>query len=348
MGWQVRPAERGDVPSVVDLLQRVFPGVEPSAWSRIFDYEWMDPPDYGILAENDEGEIVGFGGAVYSKRVVDGRPITVCAATSWCVREDYRSTRVAHALARSFIRRKAEEGVPVVMLTLGEHTMRYFRRWSEFNVFRGFHSVRFPRPWSFVRNSAVSDWVQPSEVTPEDVGSVPYRIMKDHEGLYCRVGVLRIRGEAVVVVTRRRIVSVPRPGWALRLKDRMVAAGLTGRRTGRLVDLLAGDVVTTEIVYVSNKAAFRSVLDAAIARIVVRDGVYAVSGDHDLLDLRPPGPDGRQNDYCVFPHGVALEHFDALYSEQVLLPLGPPERADTGMTNALRRPAQAAEAPSSQ
>ena len=107
-------------------------------------------------------------------------------------------------------------------------------------------------------------------------------------------------------------------------------------------------MVTSEIVYVSDERAFRSVLDAAIARIVVRDGVYAVSGDHDLLGLQPPDPEGRQNDYCVFPHGVALESFDALYSEQVLLPLGPPERSSIGTTNAPRRPAQAAEVPSSQ
>lgn len=348
MGWQVRPAERGDVPSVVDLLQRIFPGIAPSAWSRIFEYAWMDPPDHGLLAENEDGEIIGFGGAIYSERMVDGRPVTVCAATSWCVREDYRSTRVAHALARAFIRRNAERGIPVVMLTLGEHTMRYFRRWPDFRVFRGFHSVRFPRPWYFLRSSSVSDWIEPSQVTAEEVGSEPFRIMRDHEGLYCRVGVLRIRNEPVVVVTRRRIVRVARPGWALGLKERMVRAGLTGRISSRVADLLAGDVVTSEIVYVSDEGAFRSVLDAAIARIVVRDGVYAVSGDHDLLGLEPPDPGGRQNDYCVFPHGVALASFDALYSEQVLLPLGPPERASIGMTNAPRRSAQAAEVPSSQ
>ena len=347
MGWQIRPAERGDVPSVVDLLQRIFPGIEPSAWSRIFDYEWMDPPDHGLLAENDEGEVVGFGGAIYSERMVDGRPITVCAATSWCVHEDYRSTRVAHALARAFIRRMADQGIPVVMLTLGEHTMRYFRRWPEFKVFRGFHSVRHPRPWYFLESPAVSDWIEPSRVTREEVGEEPYRIMWDHDGLYCRVGVLKIRDEPVVVVTRRRIVSVSRPGWALRMKDRMIEAGWTGRVGGRVVDLLAGDVVTSEIVYVSNEAAFCSVLDAAIAKIVVRDGVYAVSGDHDLLDLQPPDPDGRQNDYCVFPHGVALGSFDALYSEQVLLPLGPPERGSGGMTNAPRRSAQSADVSSS-
>ena len=86
-GPQVRPAGPADTEPLCKFLHYGFNGVLP----HLFDYQWLDEkPDLGrVLTVGDR--IVGFLGAVYAWRKINGKTGLVCNYTSWYVLPDYRA-----------------------------------------------------------------------------------------------------------------------------------------------------------------------------------------------------------------------------------------------------------------
>ncbi|HEX2135111.1 MAG TPA: hypothetical protein VHG30_04290 [Microvirga sp.] len=86
------------------LHEEFNPQISVAEWRGLFDYRWMeDKPDLGyVLVIGDE--IVGFFGAVYSRRVIRGRVELFCNLTSWFVRPEYRGGGALLLLA--LLRRK--------------------------------------------------------------------------------------------------------------------------------------------------------------------------------------------------------------------------------------------------
>jgi hypothetical protein len=65
-----------------------------SRYRRFLDYGWLaDKPNLGFLIE-DGGEVGGFLGAIYARRVLRGREQSFCNLTSWHVDEKYRALSI--------------------------------------------------------------------------------------------------------------------------------------------------------------------------------------------------------------------------------------------------------------
>ncbi|MCI0387153.1 MAG: hypothetical protein MOB07_00045 [Acidobacteria bacterium] len=60
-------------------------------WRKIFDYQWESGEGYVGYALVDGRKVVGFNGAIFSRRMIDGREVRFCNLTSWVVREQYRT-----------------------------------------------------------------------------------------------------------------------------------------------------------------------------------------------------------------------------------------------------------------
>ena len=80
----VRPAERGDIDSVVDLLfDNMSQKVPKERWRRLLDYPWRPADaDRGRVAV-DGDRIVGFLGLVYVDRPIGGRIERFCNICAW-------------------------------------------------------------------------------------------------------------------------------------------------------------------------------------------------------------------------------------------------------------------------
>lgn len=90
---EVRPAPPEMFEAIYPLLQE-FPQQKLSKelWRRmLFDPPWpVEEPHRGYVLI-DDGQVVGFYGTMFSRRVVRGQPIRFCNLSSWIVKETHRA-----------------------------------------------------------------------------------------------------------------------------------------------------------------------------------------------------------------------------------------------------------------
>src|SRR5262245_50374537 len=60
-------------------------------WRTIFDYQWESGEGYVGYTLVDGRKVVGFNGALFSRRIIGGREVKFCNLTSWIVKEQYRT-----------------------------------------------------------------------------------------------------------------------------------------------------------------------------------------------------------------------------------------------------------------
>ena len=87
----IRPARSGDIDDIITLLQtHMDPAVSRERWGQLFTYSWLtDMPDFGRVAIAG-GRIVGYLGAIYSDRTVDGEIIRFVNPHSWYMEKPAR------------------------------------------------------------------------------------------------------------------------------------------------------------------------------------------------------------------------------------------------------------------
>ena len=315
----VRPVHRSDRPAVVDLLVSSFPAVPPDRWDVLFDYGFVgEPPDFGLLVE-DDGQVVAFFHVLYSDRTVRGQRARFACLNSWCVRADRRGRGVGRLLADAMLAHMEEMDVPALGLTMGPEAMTYFRKRGA-RPFRSFRQVRYAVP-PLLRRPRM-EWVDLDSIGPEAIGQEQHRIMTDHRTLNCNVRALQAAGRVCVVISRRRALEIDRPAWLRRIASGPQKGG--GRPTrwlNRARDLLAGVVVCSEVLHVSDRDLFRRHRRQATFLLAVADRAAAVCGDHELLGLAWPPRDEALTDYLYrgLPEGLGPEDLDVLYSELVVL-----------------------------
>jgi acetoacetyl-CoA synthetase len=94
---RIRAVQKGDIDTICRLLHYGFASeggdsarLLPDVWRRLFSYGWLaDKPDLGLLLEDDD-QVVGFLGKVYSLRHVAGRSGLICGLSSFYVLPKYR------------------------------------------------------------------------------------------------------------------------------------------------------------------------------------------------------------------------------------------------------------------
>ncbi len=93
---RVRPAGRADIRALLSFLDYGFRHPwPPNRWQRLFNYPGVErAPNLGFVLESGH-RLVGFLGAIYHERFIEGRVERFCNLTSWYVHPDFRS----HSLA---------------------------------------------------------------------------------------------------------------------------------------------------------------------------------------------------------------------------------------------------------
>jgi hypothetical protein len=94
----VEPITDSEVQTVAEFLRQEFlklgvTRTRPvSDWLRAMNPPWAaEQPNHGFLLRA-EGRVVGAHLALYSERVIDGRPQRICNLGAWCVAEPYRAS----------------------------------------------------------------------------------------------------------------------------------------------------------------------------------------------------------------------------------------------------------------
>lgn len=122
-GLSTDPILEGDLPAVGEFLHRNLNGrIEAQEWARSVHHPWCNSrPNFGVQLRDGE-RIVGVFLAIYSERLVAGKPERFCNPHSWCVLSEYR--RQGIGLVLRLIR---QPGYHFSMLTPNSKVAEIFR-----------------------------------------------------------------------------------------------------------------------------------------------------------------------------------------------------------------------------
>jgi hypothetical protein len=102
---EVKPITDADIPAVAEFLHLgMSSGRSAAEWRRVMTAPWDgEQPNHGYLLR-DDGRLVGAYLALYSERVIDGRPLRICNLGAWCVAQEHRANGLR--LLRSLLRQR--------------------------------------------------------------------------------------------------------------------------------------------------------------------------------------------------------------------------------------------------
>ena len=102
---EVKPITDADIRSVAEFLHRERPlGSIRGGLARVMTPPWdVEQPNHGYLLR-ENGRVVGAYLALYSERVIDGRPRRICNLGVWCVAGEHRATGLR--MLRSLLRQR--------------------------------------------------------------------------------------------------------------------------------------------------------------------------------------------------------------------------------------------------
>lgn len=102
---QVEPITDADIRTVAEFLRLGMSSTLSVAdWQRAMIAPWdVEQPNHGYLLR-ENGRVVGAYLALYSERMIDGRPRRICNLGTWCVADEHRATGLR--LLRSLLRQR--------------------------------------------------------------------------------------------------------------------------------------------------------------------------------------------------------------------------------------------------
>jgi hypothetical protein len=102
---EVKPITDADIQAVAEFLRNdMGSGVSAADWQRAMTPPWdVEQPNHGYLMR-ENGRVVGAYLALYSERMIDGRPRRICNLGTWCVADKHRATGLR--LQRSLLRQR--------------------------------------------------------------------------------------------------------------------------------------------------------------------------------------------------------------------------------------------------
>ena len=280
---RVRPAGPEDAEAVLPLIERHFgTGIGRDVWRRLFHCPWSgDRPECGWVLDQG-GRIVGFLGAVYSEREIDGRPERFCNLTSMCVDVEHRG--MAPFLIMAAARRT---DCTVTDLSPRPSVLRLLEK-AGFTLLDPGKLIIPP-----LLNAATLAGGRPTIICdPEriraELDQPMRRILDDHVAYGCLALLARRGGRRCLLVVKRRSV----------------------RR-----------VPLSEILFASDPDFLARHIEAIAWTLVARQRTLAVSGDRRLFGPAPPRAFFLKSISMVRSTRLTGEQIDNLYTELVLLPI---------------------------
>ena len=295
-GPRIRAAGPGDIESICRLLDRGFgnPTLRVDTWRRLFDYPWLeDKPNLGFVLV-DGNLIVGFIGAIYSRRCINGRTALVCNLSSWYVGPEYRGWGVplfAAAVEDETLTYTALTPVPVtqrILVATGFQSLNSKKLF--FPPFLHMHTFRGHAPTITLDPAKVVDLLNEEQ----------RQIFDDHRPCDCLHAVVSHGPESCYLVAKRRVR--PRT-WLHRLAP------------------MAPKVAHSELLYCSAPHLLTRHLEP-IKRALMRKQRTAglIADDRLFPNPRPRGIAIDDQGFYRSPL-IPANKMNKLYSELVLLPI---------------------------
>jgi hypothetical protein len=193
---KVTPAMFDDV---YPLLSELNSARSREKWREIFDYQWESDEGYVGYALIDDRKVVGFNGAIFSRRIIDGRETRFCNLTSWIVKEQYRTESLR--LVFPFLNLK---GYTITNLTMNERAWEVTRRLRYKNLDTNVRIIFLVPGLSAARKEEAPVIVSDQSRIAEILDPVNLKIFRDH--LHYNCGHLVIQdndGYSYIIYTKK-------------------------------------------------------------------------------------------------------------------------------------------------
>src|SRR5262245_10647892 len=169
-------------------------------WREIFDYKWESDEGYVGYALVDDRKVVGFNGAIFSRRIIDGREARFCNLTSWIVKEQYRTESMR--LVFPFLKLK---GHTITNLTMNERAWEITRRLGFKNLDTNVRIIFLVPGFSATRKEEAPVIVSDRSRIAEILDPVDLKISIDHSHYNCGHLVIQDKyGYSYIIYTRKR------------------------------------------------------------------------------------------------------------------------------------------------
>jgi len=194
---KVTPAMFDDVYPLLSELDGTY---SREKWRKIFDYRWESDEGYVGFALVDDRKVVGFNGAIFSRRIIDGREARICNLTSWIVKDQYRteSMRLVFPVLKL-------KGYTITNLTMNERAWEVTRRLGFENLDTTVR-ILFPVPGlSAARKEEAPVIVSDRSKIAAILDPVNLKIFRDHLHYNCEHLVIQDSyGHSYIIYTRKR------------------------------------------------------------------------------------------------------------------------------------------------
>ena len=286
---EIRFAEPADIEPICRLMAS--PLVPLPFWRRMLAYSWLaaeEKPDLGAVIVAGS-EIVGFLGAMYSNRMIEGKLERFCNVFGWLVKPEYRHYSVP---LLSFLVQRP--GFTFFNVTPADHVVPIFNRIG-FRLADELRYVCRPRLNMLLGGRSKVTVVREDEVTEGLLGGPQFRIFQDHFGHSVRRFVLTASDEICLIFTKRMYWSQVR-------------------------------FPRTELYYASNPEFLSKHFQSILPILLRRDKTAALHIDQRHLNFHPKGahtvPAGSMYPSAMLARSntVPMTAIDRLYSELVILP----------------------------
>jgi hypothetical protein len=194
---KVTPAMLDDV---IPLLSELEDTHSKEEWREIFDYQWESDEGYVGYALVDDRKVVGFNGAIFSRRIIDGREARFCNLTSWIVKEQYRaeSMRLVFPVLKL-------KGYTITNLTMNERAWEITKRLGFKNLDTNVRILFLVPGLSATRKEEAPVIVSDRSRIAEILDPINLKIFIDHSHYNCGHLVIKDKhGYSYIIYTRKR------------------------------------------------------------------------------------------------------------------------------------------------
>ena len=283
-GVEIRPATTADVEPIARLLVEGFARTSVAFWRGMFAYPWLaaaDKPDLGVVLVV-AGEVEGFFGAIYSDRVVAGKPERFCNVFGIYVREAHR--RHAVSLVAALVRRP---GFTFVNVTPADVVVPLFTRFGF--VPAATRRLLVPLSAKSLLRGPRTSVIDETKVGESLLGGDGFRAYEDHMGRTFTRTVVAAEGSACLLMTKRAYVP--------------------GRR-----------LPVVELFHASDREFLRRHFDGVLLRLLSVHKATALVAEEQVLGFTPDGAQVRPATTLFKSSSVPASAIDGLYSELAILP----------------------------
>lgn len=200
---RIRPLEKRDIPKVAGLWQYWFrdktftpaPGLEAFFERIYFENPWTDPDIPSLLAEDDDGRVLGFLGSTVSRLKYKGQDIRLGCCFPPFLDPELKPTTVA-----TFLIRKYMAGPQELTITDGGH-VRYERIWEtlggEIAQLPNIRWTKFFRPFAFGVEHTIGRSLRPFKGVAKGVAGGVDALAERLPQTFTRVNEVATQGEAL-------------------------------------------------------------------------------------------------------------------------------------------------------